>query len=1438
MIGLLATLLAWHLAPAQELSPNLALNQPATASSATWPGFPASFINDGSTATFSHPLAATGTSGFHFQIDLGRVYRLERIVLRNREDGCCPERLSQFGIELYADAEGEPGTLNWSSTIRPDGSHSGVGGMDTVTAAAHPTGTFAGRFVRVVNRSGAAYNPQLSEIEVYGGLTPVIRTFTAEPDVVAPGEPVTLRWNVERAMNVSLLPVPGALPTTNGFLIVHPTSTTTYILTATNEAGTTQAQVNVGVGVTLLPPRITEFVADNANGLDDEDGDSSDWIELENPNPYSLDLGGLHLTDAASNRTKWRFPSLRIPPGGFLVVFASGKDRSDPAGFLHTNFRLAADGEYLALVDRDGLTVLDQFPPTHPNPRTFPSLGVNISHGYGSAGNLGFMRPPTPGTTNGPAFDGIVADPVPSHAHGLSDQPFNLTLLTSTPGAVIRYTTNTTLPTPTSGSVYSQPIPITRTTVLRFAAFREGWAPTRVHTASYIFPSNVLASSVMRTSITRNPIYQPQLHAALLDLPSISLVTPTAYNDLREEPSSIEWLDPSGDPGFQENCAVRKFGGAFTDFAKDSFRVYFRGQYGATKLRYPLFAGHDHGLEAVEEFDQIELRSGSHDMVERGFYMSNIFTDDTLLDLGQLNPHGRFVHLYINGTYWGLYHLRERWGASMHREYLGGSKEDYESINGNWNVGGWADPGVPYDGDGSVWSHVKNRRGSFTEVAPWVDLPQYTDYMLTFLFGGSEEEYRCVGPNVPGSGFKFYLNDADGWLCVPNYCASGDRTARGAPGRQNGDGPGSLFSMLLKENHPDFRMLVADRFHRALTKDGALTPAQNAARLLARTTPIERAFITEAARWGYLNPVEWASRRDHVLQNWFPTRTAEAINTFRNAGFLPEFDPPTPVPAGGPLAAGTTFRFNGPPGAEIFYTLDGSDPRAPGGGLNPNARRYETSSRTTTLVPAGSTWKWHTDAVGLGSSAVVEGAPDWSDANWKHPGFPDTNWPEGPAQLGYGEGDERTLIPFGPNPSSKWMTIYFRKHFVVQDLASLQSLTLRLLRDDGAIVYLNGREVLRSSIRSGAVVGVTPADGAPDDGQSFNSFPIPASALLPGENLLAVELHQASPTSSDASFDLELNANITNANPGDPNLRIDRNTLVRSRARIGNNWSALDETFFQTGSAVEPGSLAITELHYHPAGDRDAEFVELTNISDHALNLRGVRFTDGIEFSFPDQRNIWIAPGRRLVLVRDLFRFQQRYGRDVTVDGIYSGRLADDGERLALVDGSGSPLLDFEFPATPGSPIPPIGHQNSLVLIDPALDPNLPSSWRPSAVVHGTPGEADSIPFSGDPLADLDHDGVPAILEYVFGSSDTDPASGPGLVRAGPVIPDWITLEFPHRPGTDSAIATVEYSPDLRSWLPATRLSIEPQSEGILREVWGVPTLDRPTLFLRLHVQW
>src|SRR5262245_28276224 len=107
-------------------------------------------------------------------------------------------------------------------------------------------------------------------------------------------------------------------------------------------------------------PVISEFMAANSSTLADDDGAYSDWIELHNPDPAAVDLTGWYLTDSVSNKTKWQLPSVSIPTGGYLVVFASNKNRRDPSAPLHTNFALSAGGEYLALVRADGVTVVSE----------------------------------------------------------------------------------------------------------------------------------------------------------------------------------------------------------------------------------------------------------------------------------------------------------------------------------------------------------------------------------------------------------------------------------------------------------------------------------------------------------------------------------------------------------------------------------------------------------------------------------------------------------------------------------------------------------------------------------------------------------------------------------------------------------------------------------------------------------------------------------------------------------------------------------------------------------------------------------------------------------------------------------------------------------------------------------------------------------------------
>src|SRR5688572_6279231 len=135
----------------------------------------------------------------------------------------------------------------------------------------------------------------------------------------------------------------------------------------------------------ILPARfasaviISEFMARNQSSLADEDGAQSDWIELHNPGSTIVNLDGWFLTDTTNNLTKWRIPATNIPPQGFLIIFASGKDRAVPGANLHANFNLSGGGEYLALVRPDGVTIASEFSPAFPEQFDDVSFGIGQS---------------------------------------------------------------------------------------------------------------------------------------------------------------------------------------------------------------------------------------------------------------------------------------------------------------------------------------------------------------------------------------------------------------------------------------------------------------------------------------------------------------------------------------------------------------------------------------------------------------------------------------------------------------------------------------------------------------------------------------------------------------------------------------------------------------------------------------------------------------------------------------------------------------------------------------------------------------------------------------------------------------------------------------------------------------------------------------------------
>jgi acid phosphatase type 7 len=211
------------------------------------------------------------------------------------------------------------------------------------------------------------------------------------------------------------------------------------------------------------------------------------------------------------------------------------------------------------------------------------------------------------------------------------------------------------------------------------------------------------------------------------------------------------------------------------------------------------------------------------------------------------------------------------------------------------------------------------------------------------------------------------------------------------------------------------------------------------------------------------------------------------------------------------------------------------------------------------LVPTGAVWRY------------LDNGSDQGTA-WRVAGFNDSGWASGPAQLGYGDGDESTVVSFGPDAANKYITTYFRRAFNVADASAYQSAVLRVLRDDGAVVYLNGTEVFRSNMPGGTVGYRTLASAAIDD-STFHQASINPALLVSGNNMLAVEIHQANGTSSDISLDLELTASTTAQAPTitrGPYLQLGAPTSIAVR------WRTDVATDSRVRYGAAPGSLTST----------------------------------------------------------------------------------------------------------------------------------------------------------------------------------------------------------------------------------------------------------------------
>ncbi len=788
---------------------------------------------------------------------------------------------------------------------------------------------------------------------------------------------------------------------------------------------------------------INEFVAENHSGLADEDGDYSDWIEIYNPGRWAVNLAGWSLTDDPAQPEKWTFPDLRLGSHEYLLVFASGKDRKSTLSDteLHTNFKLDQEGEFLGLYNvlNDRFVDIASSPP-HSSPplggteegpaagQEFPAQLRDVAYGrYDLQSDdaqdelaFGYLADPTPGRPNDEASLWLdLVTPVNfSQERGFYNAPFTLELATITPEATIRYTTDGSEPTETHGTIYTAPLTIDTTTLLRAVAYvcplgcRPDFRPSPVGTHTYIFLDDVLtqpkdppgfprtwgsyqgspvrADYEMDLEVVNDPHYRGIIKEALKSIPTISIVTNMqSFYDLYanskrrgrawERPVSVEFIDPQGrQPGFQINAGVRMQGdlGRSAFMPKHAFRLFFRGDYGASKLEYPLFPD-----SSVEEFDTLVLRSG----VNRSYagfpkrkqdLKAATYTRDEWLRASQIamsgsGSHGTFVHLYLNGLYWGLYNVVERPDDAFMSSYFGGAKDDWQFISHQETLSNSSDRFKTLHklaGDGQLEDPEK-----YATIKSYLDIPHFIDYLILNWYVGNLDwafnNWYAGVRNTSGpvryfvwDGERIWYDGAEIYMDLDEY---NDRPNLVHP----------LFEALLE--NPDFKLALADRMYKHLFNNGALAEANAQARWLSINKTIERAIIGESARWGDtrhdkpLTQDDWFEARDDVWAQ-MAGNAANLIALAREAGYYPDLDPPLFSRHGGQIVPGfsLTMTLPSPEGGTIYYTTDGSDPRLQvTGTVAPTANIYRAPLllTTTTHIKAralkGNTWSALHEAV-------------------------------------------------------------------------------------------------------------------------------------------------------------------------------------------------------------------------------------------------------------------------------------------------------------------------------------------------------------------------------------------------------------------------------------------------------------------------------------------
>ena len=490
---------------------------------------------------------------------------------------------------------------------------------------------------------------------------------------------------------------------------------------------------------------------------------ASDWVELHNSTGSAVSLAGYGISNNPKNPAKWVFPDISIEPGEYLLLYATGSSDKAQKKNLKLNFCISSTGEALFFFDPNG-KLIDKL--------SAGRMRSGQSYGRDGSDNRFYYAEPTPGAQNGKGYEGITQLPAFSVTPGIYDNAVTVAI-TAGEGETIRYTTDCTTPN-ASSQVYSGELSISKNSVIRAAAFRDGYLSGDVATATYLFRSDGVNHALPVVTLVTAPdnlwnsktgIYatgdqfDPDAASYADTLKSATyyqakFATEEQVDTIWEKPAAFSLFDDNGRQVFTQNVGIRIAGSFGRGRAQKGFNVIARKEYGKGSMEYPFFQNRPY-----TEYKAVVLRAGAQDQNRSKIRdeLASGLLEGT--DINILYQAYRPTVLYLNGEYWGVYFMKEK----RNRFFVA----QHENTENNVDLAIGKGFKQRSYGDNSDWvslyeyatSHDLSSADAYNYVAERMDVDSFRDYMIAEIYNGNTDTYNFQYYRLKGGKWKFIFYD-------------------------------------------------------------------------------------------------------------------------------------------------------------------------------------------------------------------------------------------------------------------------------------------------------------------------------------------------------------------------------------------------------------------------------------------------------------------------------------------------------------------------------------------------------------------------------------------------------------------------------------------------------------------------------------------------------